>query len=80
MRGNVAHRPARTHRGRSPFRFVELPKQVNEKVTLMAKSGSHIDGRSELGHRHHIYTLPDLYCRANDGQRGDARIADINRS
>ena len=45
VRGNVAHRPARAHRGRSPFRFIELPEQLNEKVTLVAKGGSHIDGR-----------------------------------
>ena len=40
VRRNVAHRPARTHRGRSSFRFVTIPKQLNQKVTLMAKGGS----------------------------------------
>jgi hypothetical protein len=39
VRRNVAHRPARTHRGRSSFRFVKIPKQLNQKVTLMAKGG-----------------------------------------
>jgi hypothetical protein len=53
VRDNVAHRPARAHRGRSPFRFIELPKQLNEKVTLMAKGGSHIDCRPELHHDLH---------------------------
>jgi hypothetical protein len=48
VRGNVAHRPARADRGRSPFRFIELPKRLNEKVTLVAKGGSHIDGRPKL--------------------------------
>ena len=47
VRRNVAHRPARTHRGRIPFRFVKIPKQLNQKVTLMATGGSHTDLRSD---------------------------------
>ena len=49
---NIARRPARAYRLRSPFRFIESPKAAEQKATLVAKAGSHIDGRPELRHQH----------------------------
>jgi hypothetical protein len=84
VRGHIAHRPARAHRVLSPFWFVELSKQPNEKLTLVAKCASHIDGRPELRHHHHdLHSPGPLCCQANDERSyasgsGTGRVAEWN--
>jgi hypothetical protein len=45
VRGNIAHRPARAHRGRSPVRFVEFPKQTLAAVPM---TGGRIDAANDI--------------------------------